>query len=73
MQAGIHCAFSLPYIPFTLNPQEMYLECDRTPNIFREELALEPTKVTGEVILPPKKPGLGIDIDEKLIQKYLIE
>jgi len=72
LQAAIHCAFSLPDIPFALNPQEIYLEYDRTPNVFREELALEPVKTVNGNIMPPEKPGLGIEVDEKLIQSYLV-
>lgn len=73
LYAGIHCAFSLPDFPFALIPGEMYLEYDRTPNIFRDHLAGESLKIVNGIVYPPVKPGLGVDIDETLISKYQIK
>jgi len=73
LYAGIHCAFSLQDFPFSLVPNEMYLEYDQTPNVFRERLAMESLKITNGIVYPPEKPGLGIDINETLIKKFEIK
>lgn len=69
---GLHCAFSLMDYPFGLVPAPMYLEYDRTSNIFREKLAIEPLKIVNGLVYPPDKPGLGIEIDEELIARYAL-
>ena len=72
LYAGLHVAFSLPDYPASLTPSPMYLEYDRTPNIFREKLAFAPLKVENGFVSPPAAPGLGIEIDENLIKQYSI-
>jgi len=73
LHTGMNCAFALPDFPNALMPSEMYLEYDRTPNIFLERLAKEPVKIIDGFVYPPEKPGLGIDVDEELIKKYEIK
>lgn len=73
LRAGINCAFALPNYPDSLNPQEMYLELDRTPNIFREELSPMPYILDGQGHMPIEEfEGLGLHIDKKLIEKYRV-
>lgn len=72
LYTGIHCAFSLPHFPPSLNPDEVLLELDRTPNIFREKLAGREPEVKDGYIDIPDGVGLGIEIDEELIEKYKI-
>jgi len=72
LATGIHCAFSLQDFPHKLVPEDMMLEYDRTTNIFREELSKDPVTITDGFILPPEKPGLGLDVDEDLIKRYQI-
>ncbi len=69
---AINCAFALPDFPNKLVQEDMMLEYDRTSNIFRDKLAKEPLILKGGYILPPVKPGLGIEIDEELIKEYRI-
>jgi D-galactarolactone cycloisomerase len=73
LYTAINCAFSLQDYPHKLVQEEMLLEYDRTENIFREKLAKEPLEMVDGYILPPTKPGLGIEIDEELIAKYRID
>lgn len=73
LYAAINLCFALPDIPPSLNPQKMLLEYDRTPNIFREMLAGEPLEVIDGKVYPTTKPGIGIKIDENLIQKYQVK
>lgn len=72
LHTGLHCAFSLPHYPPSLTPDEMLLELDRTPNIFREELTKKKLTIRDGYIGLPDSPGLGVDIDEELIRKYLV-
>ena len=69
---GVHCALSLQDFPFSLTPSDMFLEYDRSPNIFREKLAENPIEIIDHVIYPPTKPGLGLEVNEDLIKKYQI-
>ncbi|MGL1894469.1 MAG: mandelate racemase/muconate lactonizing enzyme family protein [Spirochaetaceae bacterium] len=70
---AIHCAFSLPDYPHKLVQEDMLLEYDRTTNIFRDKLAKQPLELVDGYILPPTKPGLGIEIDEELLEKYRVD
>jgi D-galactarolactone cycloisomerase len=72
VSAGIHAGFSQPDFPGSLNPAEVYLELDRTPNIFREELSLTPLTIREGYVSQPTEPGLGITINHQLIDKYRI-
>lgn len=72
LYTGINCAFAVQGFPHNLVQEDMLLEYDRTENIFREKLAKEPLQMEDGYIMPPTKPGLGIEIDEELIKKYRI-
>ena len=49
-----------------------WFELTQDPNPLRDELAIDPIVVEkGEVILP-QKPGLGIELNEKVLEKYRI-
>ncbi|GAB4223880.1 MAG: D-galactarolactone cycloisomerase [Spirochaetales bacterium] len=73
LTTGIHAAFSLPDFPPSLEPADVFLEYDRTRNIFREQLAEGVPEMKDGWIYPPKKPGLGIEINEDLIRRYSVE
>jgi len=72
LATGINCAFFLQDFPFKLVSKDMMLEFDRTKNIFREKLSKNPIMIQDGYILPPTKPGLGIEIDENLIRQYRV-
>ncbi len=75
---NLHLVASLPDFPGSLYPVEPMLEYDTTPNIFREELAVEPLNVLDRVgstsgyVGIPEKPGIGIEMNKKIIDKYKI-
>lgn len=73
LATGIHAAFSLPDFPPSLEPAPVYLEYDQTTNIFREELSTKPPLVMDGWLYPPTEPGLGIEINEDLIDHYKLE
>lgn len=75
---NLHLLTSLPPCPGAYTPVEPMLEYDTTPNMFREELAAEPLNVLRSVhthqgyIAVPEKPGIGIELNRKLLERYKI-
>jgi D-galactarolactone cycloisomerase len=46
------------------------MELDYTYNPLREELLREPFKVQAGYLIPPEKPGLGIELDQDALQRF---
>src|SRR4030095_15545961 len=46
------------------------MELDYTYNPLREELLREPFRVSNGCLLPPEKPGLGIELDEEALDRF---
>ena len=46
------------------------MELDYTYNPLREELLREPFKVENGCLIPPDKPGLGIELDQEALQRF---
>ena len=72
LATGIQIGFSLPNFPNCLYPPAVMLELDRTPNIFREELSTIPFAFENGIIKRNNRPGLGININRELIDRYTI-
>lgn len=72
LMTGIHAAFSMPDFPPSLEPATVYLEYDKTENIFRRDLAKGIPEMKDGWIFAPKAPGLGIEVDEKLLERYSV-
>lgn len=72
LSAAINICFALPDTPASLNPGDMLLEYDRTPNVFRDELAGDFIQMTDGRLSAPGNPGLGITIDEELLKKLSV-
>lgn len=72
LMTGIHAAFSLPDYPPSLEPSPTLVEYDRTPNLFREKLASGLPQMTDGWIAAPRAPGLGIEIDEEMLDHYAV-
>jgi D-galactarolactone cycloisomerase len=62
----------MPHYPTSLNPEESLIEFDRSPNPLREELVEEEFEMEGTKIIIPTKPGLGISLDRKALQEYMV-
>ncbi|MDH7500730.1 MAG: mandelate racemase/muconate lactonizing enzyme family protein, partial [candidate division NC10 bacterium] len=87
--AAIASAFTLPVVPHSFSsavavvanmhliasiPNGYLLEMDRNPNPLREELIPEPIRIdSGSRVRMPSGPGLGIEINEEVIQKYRVD
>lgn len=71
LAAAVQFIATLPPQPLSLNPDEPMLEYDQSAHPFRQEL------ISGEFALNsrgcvelPDKPGLGIEIDRDVIDRY---
>jgi len=49
------------------------MELDYTYNPLREELLREPFKIENGYLIPPEKPGLGIELDQQALQRFAFE
>jgi D-galactarolactone cycloisomerase len=75
LAAGLHLLATLPPVPATGNPiapyNEPMLEWDAGHNPLRTDLLVEPIfPLEGEVVVPAG-PGLGVDVDDEVLQTYL--
>lgn len=74
--ASLHLAATLPPCPPARDPQpyaqEPVMEFDRTPNPLREELSPTPFAAEDGFVAVPTEPGLGVTIDEAVLERYRI-
>ncbi|WP_066219004.1 mandelate racemase/muconate lactonizing enzyme family protein [Formosa haliotis] len=73
---GIHVALhfisNLESIPGRMYQPEFLIEYDQTENGLREKLTYPSIVMKDGYLEVPNRPGLGIDIDEDVLQKYSI-
>lgn len=72
LHASLQWAASLPPNPAALIPDELWFELDRTANPFREHLAAEPLERAGAMIEVPDRPGLGLEVDRAVLERYAV-
>jgi len=74
--ASLHLLATQPLCPPARNPepfsQEPVMEFDRTPSAIREELSPTPFDQQCGYVSVPDGPGLGIEIDEDVLQRLSI-
>ena len=51
-------------------PGEPMLEFDRTENPIRDELPVEPFENDGPLVHVPDRPGIGVEIDEDVLERF---
>src|SRR3954462_3456751 len=68
--ASLHVIAAVPVAHHSLYPQEPVLEYDRSSHPFRRELIREPIELVDGWVHIPERPGLGIEIDRKTIDRY---
>ena len=73
LAAAVHLLATRDPIPGRLRDPEPLLELDRTRNVFREELAHPRLMAEGGRVRVPEGPGLGIEIDEALVERYSVD
>jgi D-galactarolactone cycloisomerase len=75
---NIHLLTAMPPLPGGLHPWEPMLEYDTTPNRFRDELGigLEPIEAemqtSGGTIGILERPGIGVEPDQKALDRYRV-
>ena len=62
LAASVHLAAALQHC--------IVMELDYTYNPLREELLCEPVKIENGYLIPPEKPGLGVELDQQALQKF---
>lgn len=63
----------LPPFTFGFTSDEPMLEFDTFENPFREEIVAKPFQLEDGYIKIPTGPGLGVEVNEEVIQKYLVK
>jgi D-galactarolactone cycloisomerase len=72
LSASLQLIAALPPATASLFPLEPIFEFDRTPNLFRDELATEPIQPVDGWVDIPDRPGLGVEIDESMLDRYRV-
>jgi len=70
--ASAHLLSLLPQPHWGRPTDTPMLEIDQGENPWRDGLAKEPLKIKNGYITVPTKPGLGIEIDERVVRKYAV-
>lgn len=70
--ASLHLLSLLPEPHWGLTTDTPLLELDLTENPWRNGLATKPFDVRDGFITVPTKPGLGIDVNEDIVQQYAV-
>ena len=73
LAACLHLTASLPPQPPAADPPPPLLEYDRTPNPLREEILIRPLEQKDGFMEVSEGPGLGVEVDERTIQRYSVE
>ncbi len=72
--ATLHLAATLPPCPPAHNAQpymqEPVMEFDRTPSAIRQELCAVPFDQEDSFVRVPAGPGLGIEVDEEVVERF---
>ncbi|MFC7138759.1 mandelate racemase/muconate lactonizing enzyme family protein [Halosimplex aquaticum] len=68
--SAVALAASLQVIAAT--PGDPMLEFDRTPNPIREDLAADPITNDGDSVQIRDEPGLGIEVDEDVLERFAV-
>lgn len=68
--ASLQLIAALPVTHHSLFAQEPVLEYDRSSHPFRQQLVAEPVEQAGGWVEIPSRPGLGVDVDRAVLEKY---
>jgi D-galactarolactone cycloisomerase len=73
LAATVHYLASLPETPMCLFPVSPLLEYEQTFNPFRDLLAKEPIVHKAGFVAVSNKPGLGVEVDRAILDKYRVK
>ena len=68
--ASLHLIAALPDAHPSLHAAQPIFEFDQSAHPFRRELVREPVERSGEWVEVPSGPGLGIEVDRAVLEKY---
>ena len=72
LAATLHWQATIPDESRSLNPPPCLFEFDMTENALRTDLAREPIRAVDGYVAVPQGPGLGIEIDRNVLEKYTV-
>ncbi len=73
MAASLHLLAAIPnYQSWNVFPRPMLLEWDTNPNEMVNVL-VEPIKISDGVVKVPEGPGLGVQVDERAMEAFLVK
>ena len=72
LAATIHFLAAIPNQPPSLFPMPPMLEFEQEENPFRDHLAREPIVQNNGMVAVPGGPGLGIEVDRGVIDRYRV-
>lgn len=72
LYASLQLTAALPPATMSLFPLEPIFEFDQTPSLFRDELATTPIRSVDGWVEIPDRPGLGVEVDERLLDQYRV-
>ena len=73
LSATMHYLASLPFTPPCLVPVPPMLEYEQTFNPFRDELTSADLRHKGGFVTVPNGPGLGIEINREVLERYKVK
>jgi len=68
--ASLQLIASIPAANHALFPKDILLEFDTSSHPFRNELTSDPLQQKGGWVEIPQKPGLGIEVNRSILEKY---
>jgi D-galactarolactone cycloisomerase len=68
--ASLQFIASLPPTPLCLTPSEPMIEFDESEHPFRKDLIFGKIRMENAMIAIPDGPGLGVEVDEKVIKHF---
>jgi len=71
LHVALHFIANLESVPGRMYQPDFLIEFDQTENGLRDRLSFPKLEMKDGYLEVPNKPGLGIDIDETILQEYL--
>ena len=71
LSAALHLQCNQDIMPGRLYESEPFVEFDRTENPLRDELVSPKFDIENGRLVVPDQPGLGVDIEDDMLSKYL--
>ncbi|MDG1731262.1 MAG: mandelate racemase/muconate lactonizing enzyme family protein [Algibacter sp.] len=72
LHVALHFISNLESVPGRMMKPDFLMEYDQTENALRDKLSYPVIEMKDGMIEVPNRPGLGIDIDEAVLERYTI-